>query len=116
MVVLTLIDICKNILSNISQHQFEEFVHCLQENNLKKGIDILYSIYDYGYSVIDILDMFYSFIKSTDILDENRKYELLPIICNYITYFHNLHEDSIELVMFSHEVYNSIREESEKKI
>ena len=110
------IDICKNILSNISQHQFEEFVHCLQENNLKKGIDILYSIYDYGYSVIDILDMFYSFIKSTDILDENRKYELLPIICNYITYFHNLHEDSIELVMFSHEVYNSIREESEKKI
>ena len=76
-------------------------------------IDILYSIYDYGYSVIDILDMFYSFIKSTDYFRrESQKYELLPIICNYITYFHNLHEDSIELVMFSHEVYNSIREES----
>lgn len=110
------IDNCKNILSNISQHQFEEYIHYLQDGRLKDGVDILYSIYDYGYSVIDILDMFYSFIKSTVILGESQKYELLPIICNYITYFHNLHEDSIELVMFSHEVYNSIREDSEIKI
>jgi len=103
------LDQCKNIISNISQHQFEEFVHCLQNNSVKKGVDILYSIYDYGYSVIDILDMFYSFIKSTIYLDENQKYELLPIICKYITYFHNLHEDSIELVMFSYEVHTIIR-------
>ena len=103
------LDQCKNIISNISQHQFEQFIHCLQNNSLKEGVDILYSIYDYGYSVIDILDMFYSFIKSTIHLDETKKYELLPIICKYITYFHNLHEDSIELVMFSCEVHNIIR-------
>lgn len=110
------IDNCKNILSNISQHQFEEYIQCLQGNNLKQGIHNLYSIYDYGYSVIDILDMFYSFIKSTHLLDENQKYELLPIICKYITYFHNLHEDSIELVMFSYEVYHVVRSKCENKI
>ena len=30
------IDNCKNILSNISQHQFEEYVHCLQDGRSKR--------------------------------------------------------------------------------
>ena len=79
------------------------------ENKLKEGIKILYSIYDYGYSVIDILDMFYSFIKSTQMISEDNKFEILHILCKYITYFHNLHEDIIEIVMFSHEVCDIIR-------
>lgn len=100
---------CKNILSNISQYQFEKYVQCLFNDELKKGVAILYSIYDYGYSVIDILDMFFSFIKSTLLLDEQHKYKILRVLCKYITYFHNLHEDIIELVMFSHEIYEIIR-------
>jgi len=110
------IEDCKNILSNISQQQFEKYIHCLLDDELNKGIAILYSIYDYGYSVIDILDMFFSFVKTTVLLSEDQKYKILPVLCKYITYFHNLHEDIIEVVMFSHEIYEIIRNNSNNKI
>ena len=95
---------CKNIISNISHKQFENYINEIINNNLEKSIEILYNIHDYGYSVIDILDMFFSFVKTTELLTEDQKYKILPILCNYITYFHNLHEDSIELVLFTYDV------------
>ena len=106
-----LIDIekCKNIISNISHKQFENYIENIKANRLQDAIDILYYIYDYGYSVIDILDMFFSFIKTTQYLDEERKYKILPILCKYITYFHSLHEDVVEIVIFTQEIYDIIR-------
>jgi hypothetical protein len=64
-------------------------------------VQILYAIHDYGYSVIDILDYFFTFVKNTPILMENEKYNVIPVICKYITIFHNVHEDCIELALFS---------------
>ena len=107
---------CKQILSNISQQQFENYIQKLQQDKVKEGVQILYSIYDYGYSVIDILDMFFSFIKTTHSLEEQHKYEILRVLCKYITYFHNLHEDIIEVVMFTYEIYEIIRKNSAKNI
>ena len=106
-----LIDIekCKNIISNISHKQFENYIENIKANRLQDAIDILYYIYDYGYSVIDILDMFFSFVKTTQYLDEERKYKILPVLCKYITYFHSLHEDVVEIVLFTQEIYDIIR-------
>ena len=106
-----LIDIekCKNIISNISHKQFENYIENIKANKVQDAIDILYYIYDYGYSVIDILDMFFSFVKMTQHLDEERKYKILPILCKYITYFHSLHEDVVEIVIFTQEIYDIIR-------
>ena len=106
-----LIDIekCKNIISNISHKQFENYIENIKANKLQDAIDILYYIYDYGYSVIDILDMFFSFVKTTQYLDEERKYKILPVLCKYITYFHSLHEDVVEIVIFTQEIYDIIR-------
>lgn len=106
-----LIDIekCKNIISNISHKQFENYIKNIKANKLQDAIDILYYIYDYGYSVIDILDMFFSFVKTTQHLDEEKKYKILPVLCKYITYFHSLHEDVVEIVLFTQEIYDLIR-------
>ena len=30
-----------------------------------------------------------------------KKYELIKLLCKYITIFHNIHEDEIELALFS---------------
>lgn len=100
---------CKNIISNISFKQFEIYLEHIKNQDLGSAVEVLYTIYDYGYSVIDILDMFFSFIKTTTILDEEQKYKILPILCKYITYFHSLHEDIIEVVMFSSEILENIR-------
>jgi DNA polymerase III gamma/tau subunit len=57
------IEICKNICSNISIHKFEVYIEALKNRQLQKAIEVLYEIYDQGYSVIDILDYLFSFIK-----------------------------------------------------
>jgi DNA polymerase III delta prime subunit len=95
------LETCKNICSNISFQKFEMYVENIKNKQLREAIDILYDIHDYGYSVIDILDFFFIFIKQTDIIDENIKYRLIPYICKYITVFHDIHEDPIELALFT---------------
>jgi DNA polymerase III delta prime subunit len=97
---------CKSIISNISHKQFEEYISMLRSKNLNDAIQILYKIYDYGYSVIDILDLFYIFVKSTNNLSEDEKYRVLPCLCKYITYFHSMHEDIIEIVLFTNELHH----------
>jgi DNA polymerase III delta prime subunit len=95
------IELCKKLCSNISFQNFENYIDKMKNHDLSGAIEILYSIYDYGYSVIDILDYFFTFIKITTIIDEETKYKIIPILCKYITVFHNLHEDCIELALFS---------------
>lgn len=104
------IHICKKMCSNISLQTFEDYITCLKEDRLKDAIDMLYSVYDYGYSVIDILDYFFTFVKSTGHLDETMKYNMIPYLCKYITIFNKLHEDVIELAFFTNGLYCIFRE------
>jgi DNA polymerase III delta prime subunit len=102
------IDICKKMCSTISIQTFEKYIELLKMGELQPAIMILYNIYDEGYSVIDILDYFYTFIKITDKVDEELKYKIIPFLCKYITIFNKLHEDAIELAFFTNNLYNSV--------
>jgi hypothetical protein len=50
---------------------------------------------------MDILDNYFLFVKTTTLLTENEKYKIIPYLCKYITIFHNIHEDEIELALFT---------------
>ena len=65
-------------------------------------------MYDKGYSVMDILDNFFLFVKITNKLTETQKYAIVPIICKYIAIFNNIHEDEIELSLFTNNVVANI--------
>jgi len=95
---------CQVLCSNISFQQFELYLDHLKSGNVTKAIAIFYHIYDYGYSIIDIFDYFYSFIKYTASITEDQKYRVLPFLCKYITVFHNIHEDCIELALFTNNI------------
>jgi len=82
-----------NVCTNISYLLFEEYTMCIKNGELKKAIKILYDLYDKGYSVIDILDNYFLFIKITTCICETEKYDIIPLICKYITVFNNIHED-----------------------
>jgi DNA polymerase III delta prime subunit len=103
------IDICMKMCSTISNKTFEEYIDLLKQGDLQTAIIILYDIYDQGYSVIDILDYFYTFIKITDVVDEETKYKIIPFLCKYITIFNKLHEDVIELSFFTNNLYNLVK-------
>jgi DNA polymerase III delta prime subunit len=95
------IELTSKLCSNISFVQFERFIGFLRNNDIPCAISILYEIHDYGYSVIDILDYFFMFIKYTNKITETEKYNVVPFLCKYITIFHKVHEDIIELAFFT---------------
>lgn len=99
------LDQCKKIISTISSEHFEKYITCIQQDQLVKAIHVMYDIYDYGYSVIDIFDFFFHYAKGSALLTETEKYTLLPYLCEYITYFHNIHEDEIELALFTYTIF-----------
>ena len=96
------------VCTNISFTTFETFTKFIINKNLLEAIMLLYSIYDKGYSVMDILDNYFLFIKTTELLTEDQKYIVIPFICKYITIFHNTHEDEIELALFSNNLISSL--------
>ena len=101
-------ELANNVCTNISFHIFNEFTQLIKDKQLTKAISILYNLYDKGYSVMDILDNYFLFIKNSDLLTEKQKYNVIPIICKYITIFHNIHEDEIELALFSNNMFISL--------
>jgi DNA polymerase III delta prime subunit len=101
--------VCEKLCSTLSFQPFEEYIAALREGKLSEAIRVLYNIHDYGYSVIDIYDFFFSFVKTTKSLTEDEKYNLLPILCKYITIFHNTHEDCIELALFTNHIKGNLR-------
>ena len=104
------INLCRTICSNISFRHFEQYINKIRLGDISGALDVLYGIYDYGYSVIDILDFFFIFIKITGALDEETKYKIVPVLCKYITIFHNLHEDGIELALFTNNLYKLLQQ------
>ena len=70
----------KEICTNISFYEFEKYTEEWYKNkDLKFAILIIYSIYKKGYSVMDILDSYFTFIKVTHLLDETIKYKIINI-------------------------------------
>ena len=94
-------ELAVKLCTNISFITFEEYTTFLKNNKLDEAIKLIYQIYDKGYSVMDILDSYFIFIKNTKSITEEQKYNLIPFICKYITIFHNIHEDEIELALFT---------------
>jgi hypothetical protein len=95
------LDLVTHSCTNISFHLFKEYTLFIKNAQIVDAIQLFYSIYDNGYSVMDILDNYFLFIKLTDLLTEDEKYKVIPFICKYITIFYNIHEDEIELALFT---------------
>ncbi len=97
----------KEICTNISFYEFEKYTNEWYVNkDLQNAITIINSIYNKGYSVMDILDSYFTFIKITNILGENIKYNVIKLILKYIALFHTLHENELELALITNELLN----------
>jgi len=95
------LDLANKICTNISFSIFDDYTkHCIN-NNICESINLFYELYDKGYSVMDIYDNYFLYVKTSALLTETQKYELIKLLCKYITIFHNIHEDEIELTLFS---------------
>lgn len=104
------LDIAMSICTTISFQVLHQYTQLIQSGNLKDAVQLIYHVYDKGYSVMDILDNYFLFIKMTQIINEENKYNIISLLCKYITIFHNIHEDEIELALFTNnlcKIFNS---------
>tara|TARA_Y100000782_G_scaffold109878_1_gene135431 strand:- start:30252 stop:31220 length:969 start_codon:yes stop_codon:yes gene_type:complete len=92
--------------TNISYNKFEKYYIYIRENNIELATNILIDFFNNGFSVNDILENFFEFVKYTDTIDNNCKFEIFKIIGEYITYFYTIHEDKIELYLFTNKIIN----------
>lgn len=100
-------DTALNVCTNISLQDLYRYTEiCKKNKNIDEAIQILYNMCDSGYSVMDILDNYFIFVKYTDLLKEDEKYRVIKLLCKYITIFYNIHEDEIELVFFTNNLIN----------
>lgn len=96
------IELANQVCTNISFYEFNHFTSiCKNERDLRKAITLIYTLSNRGYSVMDILDNYFIYLKNTTLLSEEEKYAIIPYICKYITIFNNVHEDEIELAHFT---------------
>lgn len=98
------IELASQLCTNISFKELSNYTNACIASDINNAIIIINTIVDKGYSVTDILDSYFAFLKHTDILTEDMKYHIIPYICKYINIFHNIHEDEIELTFFTNNV------------
>ena len=92
------------LCTNINFDDFRRYMEYVSARRLGDAIGVLVSLYDDGYSVMDILDSLFVFIKITDTIGEPVKYDIVSYICKYIHVFHDIHEDEIELAFFTNNI------------
>lgn len=97
--------ICKSLITNISFNTFNLFSKlCIEDKNINEGIKLLYQLYNNGYSVSDILDNYFLYIKQDCEINEELKFKITSLICKYIIIVNELHEDEIELAFFANQL------------
>jgi len=96
-----------NICTNISFYEFKKYTNSwFVEKNLESASTTILDIYKKGYSVIDIFDTYFNFIKLSKDINEELKYKIIKIILKYISLFYTLHENDIELIFFTNDLFN----------
>lgn len=100
----TCIKIC-----GIDASQYEDYLIYLKGGDLNSAIKIIYDVYDYGYSVIDIMESLFGYIKTTTLLTEEQKYKVIKAFCKYITVFYTVHENVVELALFTAHIYPFVK-------
>ena len=99
----------KEICTNISFIDYEYYTkYWFVEKDYKKSINYIFKIFEKGYSVMDILDNYFLFIKITNIIPDNIKFIVIKIILKYISIFHTEHEYNIELAFFTNDLIKVI--------
>tara|TARA_Y100000389_G_scaffold126855_1_gene124175 strand:- start:1409 stop:2359 length:951 start_codon:yes stop_codon:yes gene_type:complete len=96
------------LCSNISYFSLENYTKLCIQNNFNESLKILYNFYNVGYTLMDIYDEYFIYIKYSNILDNKQKIIINKILCKYISIFYNIHEDPIELAFFNKEIIQHI--------
>jgi len=108
-------DICKNLETNICIDVWNKYSILCKEGKLAEVKQLLDEINRLGFTVLDILDSYYIYIKHSDIFSEEISYEILKLIMIYTHHFYLYKEDSILLLFFTNKLILLLSNDSGNK-
>ena len=97
-------DLAIKLSTSISYDDFEKYTNYCKNNQLNDALKIIFEIKNNYYSIIDILDLYYYYIKNCNNLSDDYKYKIIKIISEYITYYYTIHEDNLEILFFTNKL------------
>ena len=68
------VELATAVCTNIAFQEFITYTNLCKAGNIRDATALMYRLFDKGYSVMDILDNFFLFVKTTTLLTENEKY------------------------------------------
>jgi len=92
------IDCVYQLCTDIKHELFDTFTSFILQKDKINAIKTITTIQQDGYSVIDILEFYFLYLKMSPKYDDLTKYKIIQILCKYITIFNTIHEDNIELL------------------
>jgi DNA polymerase III delta prime subunit len=109
--VITL-DTAEALCTDISWKEFETYMAHVESGMTMAATHLLYEIHDKGFSVMDILDNFFCFLKQTDAVSQAQVYIMVPVVCKYLMRLHDTYAHMTELAFFTRSVVVALREHS----
>tara|TARA_B100000963_G_C22561242_1_gene641461 strand:- start:155 stop:1132 length:978 start_codon:yes stop_codon:yes gene_type:complete len=94
----------ENIISNITIDYFNVYINYCKNKKYKESFNHILKFVDNGYSVIDIIEDFFSYIKNYSQLDDKYKFEIIKVICSLINIINNINEENVELLFLTYNI------------
>ena len=94
-------------INDTMKTRFYQYIDYCRERNVKSAVDTILQIYDYGYSIIDILDYLYFYIKSRYLEQHSNTiyiYESIKIISRYMLIIQNIYEEVVILKFLTYDL------------
>ena len=80
---------------------FDTYLHHISSKDVKQATNILFDLFEKGYSLLDIYYFFYEYIK----LSSNpNKYNLIEQVCVYIQYIYDGYDNKLMLLFFTNDI------------
>jgi hypothetical protein len=100
------IDDIRPYINLINIQTFDEYTGHIIANNVKLATNVLFLLFDKGYSLLDIYNFLYEYYKS---MTHEYKYKFIEKICKYIQYIYDGFDNKIMLMFFTNDliyIYN----------
>ena len=80
---------------------FDNYVELISKKEVKDATNILFELFDKGYSLLDIYYFLYEYIKLS--LNPN-KYSIIEQVCIYIQYIYDGYDNKLMLLFFTNDI------------
>lgn len=99
----------ENINNNILAKELLEFYAFICDNDRGNSYQKLLTIYNDGYSIIDIIEYMYANLKYNDDIILDKKYAIIKILSKYLLLVNNTNEDEVILYFLANDIIDKIQ-------